>query len=89
MEDNAVVNAAIFIVIVLSTVCFVLETEAMIPGALLYGTSAFQVFADIELVSVIIFSIEYVLRFACGPWQRWGWLRFLFNFNKCPSYACK
>merc|ERR1719424_189922 len=53
--------------ILLVTICFVLESEATLPTGLLAATDALVVFENIEFVSVIIFSVEYVVRVLCCP----------------------
>ena len=55
--------------IVVSTVCFVLESEADVETGILYHESGTSLDAlqMVELVSVIIFTTEYVLRFCCCP----------------------
>ena len=75
--------------IALATLCFVLESEATVKGGTLYETSALAVFQNIELVSVIIFTIEYVLRLVCCPLQNWGMIRFILNVqNLIDLLAC-
>jgi len=82
-------SIGMMLLIVLATACFVLETEAMIPGALLYDTAAFQVFTQIELVSVVIFSLEYVIRLCTCPLHNWGLVRFIFAMpNIVDLLAC-
>lgn len=67
------------LLITFSTVCFVLESEAILPSGMLYDEAgnAIEFFSIVEAVSVALFTIEYVLRFACCPCRRWGWLRFI------------
>ena len=50
-------------------------------GGTLYDDdqSALRVFQQIELYSVIIFTVEYLLRLCCCPCQNWGAVRFVFN----------
>jgi len=77
--------------ILLATTCFVLESEATLPGGGLYNTSALRYFESIEFVSVIIFSLEYIVRFVCCPDTSppWGKLRFVINMhNIIDLLAC-
>lgn len=71
-------SIGMMLLIVLATVCFVLESETLVEDGLLYNTSAPVVFVQIELVSVIIFTAEYVIRITCCPFQRgWGIVKFI------------
>jgi len=72
-----VISICMMTLIFVATVCFVLESEATVPGATLYDTGADVVFRYIEQVSVIIFTVEYVLRLLCCPCENWGALRFV------------
>ena len=82
-------SIGMMLLIVLATLCFVLESEATVKGGTLYETSALAVFQNIELVSVIIFTIEYVLRLVCCPLQNWGVIRFVLNVqNLIDLLAC-
>ena len=60
-------SIGMMLLIVLATTCFVLESEATVAGGTLYDEeqSALRVFQQIELYSVIIFTVEYVLRLCC------------------------
>jgi len=57
------------LLIILATVCFVLESEATSQYGILYGSNALVYFDNIELVSVIFFTIEYLLRLGCCEWS--------------------
>lgn len=59
-----VVDGFLVAVIVISTAALILETEETIPGRLK------QVLRWIEFGSVILFSLEYVLRVWCAPEDR-------------------
>lgn len=74
-------SIGMMLLIVLATTCFVLESEATVAGGTLYDEeqSALRVFQQIELYSVIIFTVEYVLRLCCCPCGNWGAVRFVFS----------
>lgn len=74
-------SIAMMILIVLATACFVLESEATIETGGLYNTNALYVFEQIELASVIIFSLEYLIRFACCPCENRGYIKFILDIN--------
>lgn len=65
VEDSTIIGGFIFLVIVLSTVSFVLETEPSMKGVELQG-----MWFGFETFAVIIFSIEYGVRFICCPNRR-------------------
>ena len=68
VEDNTILNTFVLLVIVFSTVCFVLETETAFKGADMQFTwFAFEAFA------VSIFSVEYIVRFTCCP-KKWPFI---------------
>lgn len=85
-------SLAMMLLILLVTICFVLESEAENATGLLVGTSALQVFQWIELVSVIIFTTEYVLRLLTFPikksWRRSACRFILTPFNIIDALAC-
>jgi len=60
----------LMLLIVVCTISFVLESEATIDTGVLYGTGVEAAFFEIERVSVIIFSLEYVLRLLCCPYSK-------------------
>jgi hypothetical protein len=80
------------LLIVLVTVCFVLESEAQTPTGLLAQTSALAVFEQIEIVSVSLFTAEYALRFATFPIKQSWWRSctafVLTPFNVIDALAC-
>jgi len=51
-------------VIILSTSCFILESEATEEGGVLYGGDAKEIFDVVEFVCVVIFTVEYLIRLA-------------------------
>jgi hypothetical protein len=63
IEDNTLVNSFILLVIVFSTVCFVLETEFKQDK---YRTMWF----GFETFAVSVFSVEYTVRFFTCPRKR-------------------
>jgi len=76
--------------IILATACYVLESEAVLIGGGL-PASALPIFADIELVSVVIFSLEYIIRICCCPCEPcpWGVVRFIMApQNIVDALAC-
>lgn len=76
-------------IITFATVCFILESEATLPSGLLYGEPnvALQVFMGVEGASVVIFTLEYVLRFLCCPCEDYGLIRFVFDINNLIDLA--
>ena len=69
------VSIVMMLIIVLSTICFVLETEATNEGGIMYGSNADHVFEIIEGACVSVFTGEYLLRLATCPAVR----RFVFE----------
>lgn len=66
-------------VILLATICYVLESEVTYVGGILHGSSVGETFDNIELYSIIFFTVEYVVRFACCKWSDYGLFRFIFE----------
>jgi len=82
-------SAAMMFLIVLATTCFVLESEATVESGALHDTDALEVFQAIELVSVIIFTVEYAIRIACCPCENRGLIRFILTpGNVIDLLAC-
>ena len=98
MDDPAFTRLAkaysivMMLLILLVTVCFVLESEALAPTGLLAQTNAISVFEQIELVSVSMFTAEYILRFATFPIKKTWWRSctafVLTPFNLIDALAC-
>jgi len=65
VEDSTIIGGFIFLVIVFSTVSFVLETEPALKGEDMQG-----MWFGFETFAVVIFSIEYGVRFICCPNRR-------------------
>jgi hypothetical protein len=78
------------LLIVVATTCFVLESEATVTDGVLYGTNAADTFKTIELISVVLFTVEYLVRFSCSPCTRsFSALRFVFKMeNLIDLFAC-
>lgn len=74
-------SIGMMMLILLSTTCFVLESEATLESGGLSATNALEVFNIIEVVSVLIFSGEYVVRFACCPCENYGAFRFIISLS--------
>ncbi len=53
------------VIILLSTVCFVLESEAENPDGIIDEYPATWVFYYVEWVSVVLFTLEYCVRLVC------------------------
>lgn len=65
VEDSTIIGGFIFLVIVFSTVSFVLETEPALKGEDMQG-----MWFGFETFAVVIFSIEYGVRLFCCPNRR-------------------
>lgn len=91
---SKIYSCLMMLLILLVTTCFVLESEATLPTGFLYHTDALESFQSIELVSVCIFTVEYILRLlTCPITKKRGTLRsvlgFLFSpFNIIDALAC-
>ena len=62
-----VISLIVMATILVSTLAFILESEACTPSSFLSGNPSLEVLLVIEVFSVTIFSIEYVSRLLCCP----------------------
>jgi len=80
---------AMMILILIATAAFVLESEAVVETGVLYDSGALVILQNIELVSVILFSIEYVIRLCTCPCKKCGPVAFILNpSNLVDLLAC-
>lgn len=63
------ISLLVMVTILVSTLTFILESEACEPTSFLPAAPTLEVFLVIEVFSVVVFSIEYLCRFACCPRQ--------------------
>jgi len=61
------ISISMMAIIVLSTVCFILESEATEEGGVLYGGNAEDIFDAVEFVCVVVFTLEYNIRLITCP----------------------
>tara|TARA_B110001452_G_scaffold249211_1_gene236588 strand:- start:110 stop:1705 length:1596 start_codon:yes stop_codon:yes gene_type:complete len=62
-----VISLIVMATILVSTLAFILESEACTPSSFLSGNPSLEVLLVIEVFSVTIFSMEYVSRLLCCP----------------------
>ena len=63
-----VISVCMMLVILISTVAFIAEAETLETGALYEVRDAANgVFQEIELVCIVIFTLEYAVRLASSP----------------------
>jgi len=70
-------SISMMLLIIAATVTFVLESEAVSETGILYGMGVLGFLEKFELISVVIFTVEYLVRLACCPCGRYGPLSFV------------
>ena len=66
-------------VILLATVCYVLESEVTYKDGILHGSAVGEAFDNIELYSIVFFTVEYAVRLVCCKWTDYGIVHFVFS----------
>jgi len=61
------ISVIVMATILVSTLAFILESEACTPSSWLSANPALEVLLVIEVFSVTVFSIEYISRLLCSP----------------------
>mmetsp|Transcript_38927 Transcript_38927/g.64648 ORF Transcript_38927/g.64648 Transcript_38927/m.64648 type:complete len:449 (-) Transcript_38927:140-1486(-) len=77
------VSLFLMVVILISTACFILESEASSPNGFIPAEPAGQFFYVVEWISVVIFTIEYCIRVSTCPRLS----KFLVNFQNTIDVA--